>query len=275
VNKELLKETYGFVLGFVTVIISLSAFKDELKSIIIDIGFIKFSLSNYFLILILVFTISLYIYAIDYSLSKTKMYNRKMFRILVPSAYFLFILCIVSPLVIFIIFNIYQLSLFISRLKVKIDTALVANWAGIIGSIITALFSVAFSGFKIKQKRMLRNDELENSEIKRLDLAIKLYSDGYYSQSILESVKILEIHLLRMLELKGLNYKNQSLREIIHYSRENKIIDERLYNNIRNIMELRNIAAHLDVNHTKEQAAKSIETIKSIIKYSVENTVKQ
>ena len=91
------KNRYEFILGFVGLTISLSAFKDELSKIIVDIGFIQFSLSKYFFVILIGLVFCLYLYVIEKSLRNTKIGNLKIFDYLLQFANILFILLIASP----------------------------------------------------------------------------------------------------------------------------------------------------------------------------------
>ncbi|MDP3444520.1 MAG: hypothetical protein Q8T08_16805, partial [Ignavibacteria bacterium] len=96
IDMKLLKDRYEFIIGFVAVIISLSAFKEELSLIRIDLGLFQFSLANYFFYLILGFVITLHIYIIPYILSFTNYSSSKLFSHIELFSYILFTLLAIS-----------------------------------------------------------------------------------------------------------------------------------------------------------------------------------
>lgn len=101
--KEI-KDRWQFIVGFVAIIISLSAFKDELNKIVVDFRFISFSLSQYLFILIVSFISLIHLYVIPYIFSTTKYSNLKIFRHIESLSYILFIVIVISPSVLLIIY---------------------------------------------------------------------------------------------------------------------------------------------------------------------------
>jgi len=76
---EKIKNKFEIILGFVTLIISLSAFKNELSQISIDLGFKTITLAEYFLYSVIGFSISLYLYIFEIVARDTKIGKWKLF----------------------------------------------------------------------------------------------------------------------------------------------------------------------------------------------------
>ena len=66
------KERYQLVIGFVAIVISLSAFKDQLDKVKLNLGFASLTLSDYLLSLTLGFVLVVYIYTIPFLFITTK-----------------------------------------------------------------------------------------------------------------------------------------------------------------------------------------------------------
>ena len=83
---------YDLILGFLTVVISLSAFKEELSLLRVDLDFISFTLSQFFFLFILGITISFYLYSIERLFDTLTIKQFKILRWIRMSAYWIFIL---------------------------------------------------------------------------------------------------------------------------------------------------------------------------------------
>lgn len=261
---------YEFILGFVAVIISLSAFKDELENIILTIGILKFSLAQYLFILILGFLFCLYLYAIEKIFGNTRVGNSKIFNHIVNSAYILFTLLILSPLFLTLIWIIYKIVLTFLNLDENAKEILVITLGVVIG-IYSGIVSSIIASRYLKQLKDKLQQELENEEIKELEMAINLLKNGYYSQCILESFKVLELHFYKLLQRKNIRVQRHNFLDIIGFSLQIGIISDKEFAFINNLRRMRNSAAHLDIRHTEEEARNIIKLIKHLIQKSGNN----
>ncbi|GET33181.1 hypothetical protein PbJCM13498_20440 [Prolixibacter bellariivorans] len=263
---EKLKDKYEILIGFITIVISFSAFKDELKAITIDLGFVDFNLSQYFFVIVIGFLFSIYLYTVESVLNKTRLGNWKGFNYVILIAYTIFVLILFSPFIIGLSYLGKNLINSIGNLRGT------SNILSVIISIILTLISSFFSGYfshrVLKARKDKAIEELEEEEIKDLDTARKLYTDGYFSQSILEAFKVLEVHLYRMISKSDLRVRRFHFQDLIEGAMKLEVIEEKDIPFIQDIRGMRNSAAHRDVAFTKEQAEKTIDFISDLIEKS-------
>jgi len=117
----------------------------------------------------------------------------------------------------------------------------------------------------IKQKKEKQQEELECQEIKELERATRLLNDGYYSQAILETFKVLELHLFKLLKKLDVRVQKHRFHDIQSFAVKKEIISNDDVMIINAIRQMRNSAAHLDTEHTKEQAEKAVIFVRSLI----------
>lgn len=261
------KNRYELILGFVTLIISFSAFKDELKMIEIDIGFYKFTLADYLLKIVFGFGLCIYLYIIErLSRQYKKLTTWKIIDYVEKIAFVFFVFLLLSPILIILIY----LGLLIVDNYTKLNSeqgivskAILSFVLGIVSSIISGFVTKKY----FRSKIISRQEELEKEEIAELETAKELYEKKFYSQAILEAFKVLELHLTKLLTQKRINIpKNQfTFIDLFNYAIKLELIDKNDIATINEIRLMRNTAAHLDKKHTENQATKAIEFIQYLI----------
>lgn len=266
------KERYEFIVGYVALIIALSSFKEELKKIIIDIGLVKFDLSQYLFIVICGFFICILFYIIPYIFSSTNFSHWRIFRIIEYISYFMFIIIALSPLLIFSIwiikFAIDELS---SAYPDKQDSAI--RVIAIFLSILSGMLSV-FIVTKYRIEKLLKiKNQIEEKEIRELEIAEKLYKDNYFSQAILEAFKVLESHIYKLLISKDIKINRGRFTEMFNLAYRYKLISKDDLLKMLEIRSVRNNVAHLSNTEYKEEEAKQIISyIKDLIKKNSNDT---
>ena len=258
------KVRYEFILGFVGLAISLSAFKDKLSNIIIDLGFIQFSLSTYFFAIIIGLVICLYLYTIERAVRNTKFGNYKIFDHIIKVAYAIFILLIASPIFLLLSLTCYQFIRMLGYLNVKGLNVISSIVSTVIG-VATGYFSSSIASKTIKQKQDKQQEELECEEIRELEIATRLLNDDYYSQAILETSKVLELHLFKLLKKLDVRVQRHRFLDILSLAKRKELINKNDVMIINEIRQMRNSAAHLDTKHTKEQAENAVNFAKKLI----------
>lgn len=260
-----LKERWEFIVGYVALIVSLSSFKDELDKIELDLGFTIFTASKFLFVLIICFFFALHLYLIPFLFSSSKYADKKIFRYLEKSSYFIFVLLSLSPF--FVCFSVliyYLINLFNNitpETKSTINSA-----AMIIIGIVLGAFSNIIAKKYILQKYSTQKQELEFEEIREFENAQKLFSSGYYSQSILEAFKVLELHLRRLIVQKDIPFRSNKFQDLLDMAIKIDVISKKDWATINDIRKMRNSAAHLDVDFTRAQANDAINFIKQLIR---------
>lgn len=256
-----IKNKYELILGFSTLVISFSAFKDDLKLIQVDLGYYSFPLSTYGLWITCGFAFCVYLYIID-ELSRDYAIGRlPIFNFILPFAYFVFVFFLFSPIIV----GANILAVILYKMVPKIDVKFVSFLTTLIGSALGVLSSALSSDKLLENMKKKKRQEVEEKEIKELESAIKLFEDGYYSHSVFESVRVLETHLEKKLLIKNIRVPRRNLREMVQYALEAKLIDKSEMKTIDEIRSMRNAAIHSDVNHTRAQAEIALNFIKKLL----------
>lgn len=258
---EKIREKYAFVIGVVTLLILLSNFTEILAEINIDLGFIAFNLKQYYLGIVGGISLCFYLYIIESIFRESKIGNWTLFEYIVRFAYYLFGFILLSPLLILLSWLAYQLFDLIGEERMR-DINKVLNFIIIL---LTLIYSVISTNRYLKIRKKLLQESMEEEEIRELDNASKLYRDGYYSQSILESFKVLEIHLFRLLSDRGVRVRRHKIQELIDKAFQQEIINYNDKEQINKIRKMRNSAAHLNVEHNQEQAELALKYSRELI----------
>lgn len=263
---EKFKDKYEILIGFITIVISFSVFKEDFQDIVVNLGFIDFNLSQYFFVIVIGFLLSIYLYTVEGVLSKTKLGNWNGFNYVILIAYTIFVIILFSP---FIIGLSYLGNILISSIgKMKKSYQIVSNLITLMISLISLILSVFYSNKVLKSKKEKAIEDLEEEEIRDLDTARKLYTDGYYSQSILEAFKVLEVHLYKMISKKNIRVRRFKFNDLFNGAIKSGIIKEDEVPFIQEIRIMRNTAAHNDIEFNKDQAKKAIDFINRLIERS-------
>ena len=92
-----------------------------------------------------------------------------------------------------------------------------------------------------------------------------LYNSNFYSKAILEAFKILELQLIKLFSKRQINISRHqfNFNELFNYAIKLKILDKEDIATVHEIRKMRNTAAHLDVEHTRQQATKAIKFYKT------------
>jgi len=262
-----IKGKFEVILGFVTLVVSLSAFKDELALVEIELGYTTITLAKYLLYSVYGFSICLYLYTIELIVRETKIGSWKIFNSFLWIAYVLFAFILITPIL--LVLNIITFKLYINYINQNnLKTEIFSKISSIITLVIQTIIAIATAITYRKERKIKNQQNIENQEIIEIDNANKLFSDGYYSNSILESYKVLETHLYKKLTDKDYRIPRHKLNDIIKIALKENIISQEDIPAINDIRGMRNATAHTDIEHTKQQAEFSLEFVKELIKRS-------
>jgi len=262
---EKLKGKYEIILGFITLVVSLSAFKDELSQIKLNLGYTTFSLSNYFLLSILGFSLCLYLYIIENVVRDTVIGKYKIFDYFIMFAYLLFVFILCTPILLFLNVLAVILYEYISNHNSEDDKANIFFYITATISFINIVFSFYESRKILKNQKKQQVEIINRKEIIELENAEKLFIDGYYSQSLFETFKVLQSYLYKKLLQKDLRVSENRFPELLELSLKYNLIEETDKQNIEKLRNLRNVAAHKSIQYSKEDAEFARGFVKQII----------
>lgn len=264
-----LKNKYEIILGTVTLIISYSAFKDQLSEIVIPFStYYNLLVSDYIFYCIIGFSFSLYLYVIEKLFSDTRIGTYKVFDYIILIAYSLFTLIILSPILLVLTYITIELFVQFKELVSKNDTEIVDDKTYFYVFLLFLLQSILMAvkiGKSIISK-IISNEitEREEKQIIELEFAIKLHNDKYFCHSIVESFKLVESIIKTQLISNGKRYSNSTQKNIEILKSENLITPE-LYKKINDLRKLRNEIVHSsNIECTEENSSMAIEIAKEI-----------
>lgn len=261
---EKLKGKYEVILGFVTLIVSLSAFKDELSKVTLDLGFTTISLATYFLYSVYGFAICLYLYIVENIVRDTKIGHWKIFNYLIGIAFTVFSIVIFSPIIIGIDIIAFFAYDYIQQNNGK---QLDKTYETILLMIncIVVVYSILESTKWYKKHQEKVQDEINQQEIIELESAIKLFESEYYSHSVLETFKVLETYLYKKITEKN-HRVSRRLMEVFQTSIKLNIVDEEEANIILKLMNMRNAVAHnSNVQFSKADAQFALDFVRKLV----------
>lgn len=274
--KEI-KDRWQFIIGFAAIIISLSAFKDELKKIVVDFHYVSFTLSQYLFILIVSFISVIHLYVIPYIFSTTKYSNLRIFKHIESLSYVLFIVIILSPSLLLTIYLLQLIILQITALNETTKSAIMSILSVIIGAIST-YFSKNIVDKYQSSKKLKEESEMIEREVKSFELSDKLLKDGYYNQSLFETFRMLENGIFVALRQRDLIFRKASFLEMIRIADKYNIFSKAQIEQINRIRIKRNEVVHnIITTITKVEAEEAQNFAKEIFanteKVEAENNV--
>ena len=239
----------------------MSVYNTELSKINISILYKHFTLANYILFLVIGFSICLYLYILEKAACETYWGKFKIFDYFVKIAYYIFVFLLLSPLFLIAVFidsNLLLGWLFKDKLIFFIFEG--------VSIFICMLLSVWTSEGYLKSKINRIKEQLSDEEIIELDEVIKLYIDGYFSHSIIESQKVIETHLYKLLISDGTRVAKRNFNDLLNQALQLSIIDRVDLEKIEKIRKLRNSAVHQNIEITKDDADFAVGFVKELIK---------
>ena len=240
--KEI-KDRWQFIIGFAAIIISLSAFKDELNKIVVDFHFVSFTLSQYLFILIVSFISVIHLYVIPYIFSTTQYSNLRIFKHIESLSYVLFLVIILSTSILLITYLLQLLILQITALNETTKSVLMSILSAIIGAISTYFSKYVVDKYQTSKKSKEESEIIER-EVKSFKLSEKLLKEGYYNQSLFETFKMLENAIYKALRQRDLIFRKTPFLEMIKIADKYNIFTKAQIEQINRIRIKRNEIAH-------------------------------
>jgi hypothetical protein len=180
-DKSIFKERFEYIIGFLALTVSLSNFKDELKSITISTPLLTFNLAQYFLTVILASLVALHFYFIPQFVSSKKKVIIKFNNFLTYVCFAILFFIILTP---FFIGIVYLLNLihfpkvqFGENFKIVLQGIAVTLFSGL-----TLYFSISYAG-KSDHIIKMSVEEYEQLPIKKYGLGITLEQYFQYRQN--------------------------------------------------------------------------------------------
>jgi hypothetical protein len=259
------KDKSAFVVALLAAVLAFSSFKDELSNITISLGFYQTSFLLIIIIFFVILTLSTYLYALDYIRYGTKIQNSIIFKWILPFANFLYLLALLFPLVIFLIWvaNVVIQSINLSTMSTDIILTLSSTISVLIGSIVSLVSSKTLT----KNIRYQLAEKLEEEGESRFQKAHQLYKNRFYAETILELFKVVESNIRKKLEEIGIVTKNFSPTVLKIFAKKEKILSSQNLAHLDDLRVMRNNAAHHKrISFTRENADSAFKIVEDILK---------
>lgn len=262
---QTIKGKYEAILGFVTLIISLSAFKQELREIPIDIGILQFSVADYFLCVIYGFCLCLYCYVVEFMVRDFSFGTLKIFDYITYFAFFLFVLVLCSPFLLLFSIVLFKIYLIVPSLVPTLIRDISTSVISAISAILMLAAVRQMSDQLLKQSQTSKLETLETDEIISIERARMLFIDGYYSQSLLESFKALNYHLYKQLLNLQVRVSPNRFFDLVREAKKHQLIKEEDISLVADIHGGRNAVAHSNTGVTKELSERALKYVSNLI----------
>lgn len=237
-----------FILAFAAVIIGLGVFSDDLKQININFGFRDFSFWHIGLVFFSLLFLSIYLYALDHvRYGIPRMENWKLFKILQRIAHFLYSFAIILPLFVILL---WLLVFILSELPVE----KYVSYISMAISILLSAGSFALFLFQLRKKEKIVREEISEQASSFLLETDRLVKKKEWRLAIMEAFRLLELMLRNKAEEIGIDMAHIPFIRQVQIFVEKGLITKVQAVKLSQVRELRNLAAHSEVNITIEQA---------------------
>ncbi len=237
-----------FILAFAALIIGLGVFSDNLKQININLGFGNFSFWNIGLVIFSLLFLSIYLYALDYvRYGIPRIENWKLFKTLQYIAHFLYSFAIIIPLLVILLW------IFVFILG-KLPLEKYVSYISITISMLVSAGSLALSLFQFRKKEKIVREEISERASLSLSETDRLVEKKEWRLVIMEAFRLLELMLRNKAEEIGIDAARLPFIRQVQIFIEKGLFTKPQAVKLSQVRELRNLAAHSEINITREQA---------------------
>lgn len=252
--KYVLKDRVGFIVAFVAILVGVAQFESILSKMHLDFGFYNPNLFQLLFVICIMVILSVYSLALDNLRSGLKYQNSIFLRYWGKIGVLLFVLALLLP-IFFIMISISNLLLAHLYIQ-KPSPKTISNTVAVISAVGIIIFLVVWTSISRKlaiQRASLLGEVVQKNFVR----ALELYDRKFYSSSIIEFSKVIELILGKKLEEKGLSVMGLSWERIVDLAIKNKIIDDKMSQKINNELYIRDQIIHLQEKPKHEDATSS------------------
>ncbi len=234
---EFFKTKVGFTIGLLAAVFAIKPIIEANASSGFEI--FNFKITIEYAYLFLTFCLSLAVYFISLQFA-----SEKHVVVLDKISNFCYSLALATPPVYFSLWLITETLRFVGGYLVQIPD----SWVNTISGVISGVFAAAIYDFF---RKTIKNKFLsaEKVEERRLDFELlkrahELFKSGMYDMSVLESSKVVESVIRRLLESRNISIKNGNLLELVRLSESNGILNKHDASLFHEIRKKRNESVH-------------------------------
>lgn len=234
---EFFKTKVGFTIGLLAAVFAIKPIIEANASSGFEI--FNFKITIEYAYLFLTFCLSLAVYFISLQFA-----SEKHVVVLDKISNFCYSLALATPPVYFSLWLITETLRVVGGYLVQIPDL----WVNTISGVISGVFAAAIYDFF---RKTIKNKFLsaEKVEERRLDFELlkrahELFKSGMYDMSVLESSKVVESVIRRLLESRNISIKNGNLLELVRLSENNGILNKHDASLFHEIRKKRNESVH-------------------------------
>lgn len=235
----------AFIVAFFAAFIALNFYSDFFDGIKLLFGAYKYSFNMIFNLMLTSLFISVYFFALDY-IKPDSSYEMKIFQyFIIVGNFFYALTMIILPISLII----HGTSYIFINLNIKPE--FISLIIGIIGSLMANLLS----GKITRRDKEEAVGVIQLKEENAIRQAEELYKGGFNSAALVEMGKLIEIALQKaLLQKRNIDIKRASLVRLLDIALKTELIDSKMAHSIKEIRNMRNKAAHLDIEFKREDA---------------------
>lgn len=261
--KDLFNEKIAFAVALFAALIAAKVYLTSFQTLELNLGIFATNLLTVFHWMLITLFISVYFYALDYAKYGFEFLQTSVF--FKYSSYIGNFFYMATLLILPLAFLVHFIN-FLVFLAVDIITFPPTQFSmvsgiivGILGVIVGMISAWSTSRRLSKlQKRGIVFDFL-TTEQKSLQQAEEMFRHGFYTGAIIEMFKSIELALKkRIYENTEINAKTFGFHRLLQFALQKKILTSEQVEELNEIREIRNRAAHLAIELTKEDAERAL-----------------
>lgn len=235
---DFFKTKVGFTIGLLAAVFAFKPLVDSNSDVGFSIFQVKITIEYAYIFLTAFLGLAVYFISLQFASSK----HVKTLDAISDACYSI---ALATPPV-FLVFWLITISLsYVGSYASQIPSYAVNFLAGVLSSIFASVI-YSFLQKSIKSKFLAAEKQQERKvDIEILSRAKELADIGMYDMSVLESSKIVESALRRLLETRGISTKRGSMIELVQLSEKHKILSGEEINFLNEIRQKRNESVHL------------------------------
>ncbi len=234
---EFFKTKVGFTIGLLAAVFAIKPIIEANASSGFDI--FNFKITIEYAYLFLTFCLSLAVYFISLQFA-----SEKHVVVLDKISNFCYSLALATPPIYFSLWLVTETLRVIGGYLVQVPD----SWVNTISGVISGVFAAAIYDFfrKTIKNKFLSAEKIEERRLdfELLTRAHELFKSGMYDMSVLESSKVVESIIRRLLEARNISIKNGNLLELVQLSESNGILNKHDASLFHEIRKKRNQSVH-------------------------------
>lgn len=266
------KDKYTYIVALLAVVLAFGAFKEQLAKVHVPILFWEPSLLLLFVEFSIILTASAYFFALDYLRAGTRFEAIRILKTGRLLAHMLYALGVLMPAAVVILWLVTEFATYLAshlsiNAKAPDGILLALNLLfGVLAGVTAAFTVVAYGRARQRLAQLQQLVELGNRKDAQLQKAEALYKQRFYTSSIIEAYKLVELALAESLQKIGYDYAGtMPAQQQLQLARKSGILMPKDEGLLRDLRGIRNKAAHKVVDFGKKDADFALEAARKLL----------